>query len=52
MSCKEVVTFWLDMAAPIALPSRIFVAAAPQKRRMPVKTRLHQVARASPSTGR
>ena len=45
MSCKEVVTFWLDMAAPISLPSRIFVAAVPQKGRMPVKIRLHQVAR-------
>src|SRR5688572_262334 len=35
MSCKEVVTFWLDMGAPISLLSRILARPALEKRRMP-----------------
>ena len=35
MSCKEVVTFWLDMGAPISLLSRFFGATAPEKRHTP-----------------
>jgi hypothetical protein len=35
MPSKEVVTFWLDMGAPMGLLPRVRVAAAPEKGRIP-----------------
>jgi hypothetical protein len=44
MSCKEVVAFWLDMSAPISLPSQFVARLRRKKRRMPRQVALKDAA--------